>query len=87
MKHSVIQLRDDSMSEWKNTEWQEKLKNKSVRYWICDEIEEIIKEESIDRNRIYEFSKTDYKSIINGFYYAFAEYEKYPIVGYISGKN
>lgn len=68
------------MSEWKNTEWQEKLKNKPVKYWIRDEIEEIIKEESIDRNRFDEFSKVDYKSIINGFYYAFADYEKYPNV-------
>lgn len=35
------------MSDWKNTEWQEKLKNKPFKYWIRDEIEEIVKEENI----------------------------------------
>ena len=34
-------------NEWKNTEWQKRLKNKPVRYWIRDEIEEIIKEEEV----------------------------------------
>ena len=66
------------MNEWKNTEWQDKLKRKPVRYWIRDEIEEIIKEENIDRNRFYEFSKFDYTNIIKRFYYAFANYEQYP---------
>ena len=68
------------MKEWKSTEWKEKLKRKPVRYWIRDEIEEIIKEENIDRNRFYEFSKSDYSNIINRFYYTFANYEQYPNV-------
>ena len=39
------------MSDWKNIEWQKKLKNKPLKYWIRDEIEEIVKEENIDRKR------------------------------------
>ena len=30
------------------------MKTKSVRYWIRDEIEDIIKENNINRNRFYE---------------------------------
>ena len=66
------------MSCWKNIEWQKKLKNKPVKNWIRDEIEEIIKEENIDRNRFREFSKHKYEDIIKKFYYAFVDYEKYP---------
>ena len=61
--------------DWKSTEWQDKAKNKPVRYWIRDEIEEIIKEENIDRKRFYEASKNNYQSIINKFYYSFIDYE------------
>ena len=49
------------MSDWKSTEWQEKLKNKPLKYWIRDEIEEIIKEENIDRKQFGEYSKFKYK--------------------------
>ena len=66
------------MEDWKNTEWQKKLKNKPVRYWIRDEIEEIIKEENIDRKRFYEYSKFSYNDIIKRFYYSFVDYEKNP---------
>jgi len=66
------------MGDWKNTEWQGKLKNKPLKYWIRDEIEEIIKEENIDRNRFGEFSKLKYKDIIKKFYYTFIDYDKYP---------
>ncbi|MBQ4364570.1 MAG: hypothetical protein II782_11280 [Oscillospiraceae bacterium] len=62
-------------NEWKNTEWQKRLKNKPVRYWIRDEIEEIIKEEQIDRKRFYEASKYDHFRIINRFYYSFFAHE------------
>ena len=61
--------------DWKSTEWQDKAKHKPVRYWIRDEIEEIIKEENIDRKRFYEASKNNYQSIINKFYYSFIDYE------------
>ena len=60
--------------------WRELLKDKPVKYWIRAEIEEIIKEKSIDRKRFYEYSKTNYQKIINGFYYAFVDYKKYPKV-------
>ncbi len=56
------------------------MKDQPVKYWIRNEIEEIIKEKSIDRKLFYEYSKTKYKKVINGFYYAFADYEKYPKV-------
>lgn len=56
------------------------MRNKPVKYWMRDEIEEIIKEENIDRNRFYEFSKLQYNDIINRFYYTFVDYEKYPKV-------
>ena len=60
--------------------WRELLKDKPVKYWIRAEIEEIIKEKSIDRKRFYEYSKTNYQKIINRFYYTFVDYKKYPKV-------
>jgi len=66
------------MGDWKNTEWQKKLKDKPLKYWIRDEIEEIIKEENIDRNCFGEFSKWKYEDIIKKFYYSFVDYERYP---------
>ena len=33
--------------------WRELLKDKPVKYWIRTEIEEIIKEKSVDRERFY----------------------------------
>lgn len=66
------------MSEWKNIEWQSNLKNKPFKYWIRDEIEEIIREEHIDGSRFGEFSKLKYEKIIKRFHYTFTDYEKYP---------
>ncbi|WP_275443720.1 hypothetical protein [Petralouisia muris] len=40
------------------------LKDKPVKYWIQTEIEEIIKEKSVDREWFYEYSKTSYQKII-----------------------
>lgn len=48
-----------------------------MRFWIRDEIEEIIKEENIDRKRFYEFSKFRYQEIINKFYYSFCDYKNF----------
>ena len=36
--------------------WRELLKDKPVKYWIRTEIEEIIKDKSVDRERFYEYS-------------------------------
>ncbi len=66
------------MSDWKNTEWLKSLKNKPLKYWIRDEIEEIIKEEHIDRKRFGEFSKFKYEEVVRHFYYTYMDYEKYP---------
>lgn len=54
--------------------------DKPKRYLIRDEIEETIKEKSISRESFYECPKTKYKEVINGFYYAFVDYDKYPNV-------
>lgn len=51
--------------------------NKPIRFWIRDEIEEIIKNENIDRTRFYEFSKLAYEDIIKKFYYAFSDRKNY----------
>ena len=66
------------MSDWKSTEWQKNLRNKPLKYWIRDEIEEIIKEENIDRKRFGEYSKFKYEDVIKRFYYTYMDYEKYP---------
>ena len=51
-----------------------------VRYWSRIEIEEIVKEYGVDRNRFYEYSKTEYQKVLNKFYYSFADYENYPTI-------
>ena len=56
------------------------MKDKPLKYWIRAEIEEIIKEKSVDRKFFYEYSKTKYRKVINEFYYAFVDYEKHPRV-------
>lgn len=65
------------MNDWKNTQWQENTFKKPMRFWIRDEIEEIIKEENIDRSRFYEFSKFRYQDIINKFWYSFCDYKNF----------
>ena len=55
-------------------EWRKNLKNKPARYWSRIEIEEIVKEKNIDRNRFYEYSKNKYQQVINRFYYSFVEH-------------
>ncbi|WP_165251686.1 DUF6756 family protein [Adlercreutzia sp. ZJ304] len=45
---------------------------------IRDEIENTINEKSINRESFRECPKTKYKEVINGFYYAFVDYDKYP---------
>ncbi len=51
------------------------LKRKSCRYLIRAEIEEIVKEKSIDRSTFYEYPKVGYRKIKNKFYYSFVDYE------------
>lgn len=45
--------------------------------WIRDEIEDIVKEENIDRNRFHEFSKSSYIDIIRKFYFTFSDRKHY----------
>ena len=45
----------DCLGRRKMENWRELLKYKPVKYWIRTEIEEIIKEKSIDRKRFYEY--------------------------------
>lgn len=53
-----------------------KKKCKPENYRIRDEIEEIIKEENIDRSKFHEVSKFSYENILRKFYYTFFEYDK-----------
>lgn len=55
-------------------DWRKNLKKRPTRTWSRVEIEEIIKENHIDRARFAEYSKTEYQAIINRFYYAFVNY-------------
>ena len=54
-------------------------RKKPVRYWSRIEIEEIVKELNIDRNRFYEYSKSEFRKVINGFYYSFVEHKNIPL--------
>lgn len=58
-------------------EWRKQLKTKPIRYWSRIEIEEIVKEKNIDRNRFYEYSKNKYQQVIKNFYYSFADYKNH----------
>ncbi len=42
-----------------------------------EEIEKIIKEEHITRNRFHEFSKLKYDEVIHKFYYSFCDYKQF----------
>lgn len=44
---------------------------KPVRFWIRDEIEEIIKDKNIDRTRFHEYSKLRHRGIIQKFLSSF----------------
>jgi len=68
------------MSGKNRDDWREKMKSKPFRYWIRDEIEQIVKEKNIDRSRFSEYSKFAYDEIIRRFYYSFIDYEKHPRV-------
>lgn len=54
------------------------IEKQAFKYWIRDEIEEIIKEEKIDRKRFSECAKFKYENVIKRFYYTFMDYEKFP---------
>lgn len=65
------------MNQREIDEWHEKVHNKGFRFLIRDDIEEIIKEEHIDRTRFHEFSKINYEKIIKKFFYAFSDRKNY----------
>lgn len=51
-----------------------KTKNKKgFKYLIRDDIEQIIKEQHIERNRFHEFSKNKYMDLIRKFYFIFSD--------------
>lgn len=58
-------------------QWREQLKKYPTRYWSRIEIEEIVKENKIDRNRFYEYSKNKYYQVIKRFYYSFVDYKNH----------
>ena len=48
------------------------------RYEKRNEIENIIKENNIDRDIFREVGKLDYEKVIKRLYYTFCNYQKYP---------
>lgn len=68
---------ENDVNDWKDIQWQEKTAGNPLRFRIRDEIEEIIKEENIDRSRFYEYSKIKYYDIIKKFYYSFCDYRNF----------
>lgn len=50
---------------------------KNAAIILRDEIEKIIKEEQIDRNRFHEYSKFNYGDILKKFYYSFTDYSHF----------
>ena len=51
--------------------------NGKKRNIFREEIEKIIKEEHIERNRFHEFSKLKYDEVIQKFYYSFCDYKQF----------
>ena len=52
------------------------MKQKPESYRTRDEVEEIIKENNIDRSEFYEVSKYSYLNILRKFYYTFFDYDR-----------
>ncbi len=52
--------------------------SEKIRYEMRNEIEQIIKEQNIDRMKFHETKKDRYEQIICKLYYTFFDYEKYP---------
>lgn len=50
----------------------------TFRYEERNEIENIIKENNIDRDIFHEVGKSDYEKVIKRLYYSFCNYQKYP---------
>ena len=50
---------------------------KDTATFYRDEIEKIVKEEKIDRDRFHEFSKSKYEYIIKKFYFFFSDYNHF----------
>lgn len=48
-----------------------------VRYEMRNAIENIVKEQNIDRMKFHEVAKSDYERIIRKVYYSFCDYKKY----------
>ena len=68
----------------KNDEWHRIIDKKDVRFWIRDDIERIIQEQHIDRNRFHEFSKNKYPEIIKKFFFCFSDIKNYSFPSAIS---
>ena len=56
-------------------EWKDLLKGKPIRYWSREKIEQIIKDENIDRLLFHEVSKLRYESVRNRFISAYFRYD------------
>lgn len=56
------------------------IETKKVRYEMRNEIENIIKEYHIDRNKFHEVAKHKYEEVLRRLYYSFCDYQKYPAI-------
>lgn len=54
--------------------------SRKVRYQMRDEIENILKEQDIDKNQFHEAPKNIYEEVIRKTYYSFCDYQKYPTI-------
>ena len=56
------------------------IETNKVRYEMRNEIENIIKEYHIDRNKFHEVAKNKYEEVLRRLYYSFCDYQKYPAI-------
>ncbi len=71
---SINSPEEDDSLEYEVFNTNEKHKHNCYR----DDIEEIIKEKQIDRNRFHEFSKMNYVDILKKFFFSFSDIKNFP---------
>lgn len=59
--------------------WLKTVNKKGFRYTVRDEVEEIIKDNNIDRTLFHEYSKSGYAAIIRKFYFTFSDIKNFSV--------
>lgn len=67
---------DDSLEQKEINDWRDRV-NKKLRFWVRDDIEEIIKDKDIDRTHFHEFSEKYIEKTIRKFYSTFLDIKNY----------